>query len=205
MRHILLTRPDTVSRLPDLFDMRRWFDTLPNWMSGPFEGLRLEEEVVGDEYIVRAEAPGIDPERDCEVWIADGVLHIDVERTCATRDEDDGFRSEFRYGSFHRSVALPDGITAASVQATYTDGVLEVRLPIHASTGTVSKVPISTSRRTDGSDRGTTGATSGAMRAADTTNGERSLAESGGPAVDPEAPDPERLRTLPGENDTAVS
>ena len=44
--------------------------------------------------------------------------------------EKGGYRTEFRYGSFSRTLRLPEGATADDVKATYTDGVLEVRVPI---------------------------------------------------------------------------
>ncbi len=40
-----------------------------------------------------------------------------------------GYRSEFRYGSSMRSIALPAGVKEQDITATYKDGVLEVRAP----------------------------------------------------------------------------
>lgn len=40
------------------------------------------------------------------------------------------FRSEFHYGSFSRSIPLPDGVKDEDIKAGYTDGVLEVRTPL---------------------------------------------------------------------------
>ncbi|HYA67688.1 MAG TPA: Hsp20/alpha crystallin family protein, partial [Acidimicrobiales bacterium] len=42
----------------------------------------------------------------------------------------EGYRSEFRYGTFERDVLLPKGVTADDVSASYTDGILEVRVPM---------------------------------------------------------------------------
>ena len=124
--------------------MRRWFDTVPNWLA-PYDTIRVEEELRDDAYVVRAEAPGIDPDEDAEVWIADGVLHIEVERECETRATDGDFRSEFRYGSFQRAITLPEGVTPDDVKATYADGVLEVRLPKRAIESHRATVPITKS------------------------------------------------------------
>ncbi|MFZ9629581.1 MAG: Hsp20/alpha crystallin family protein [Ilumatobacteraceae bacterium] len=141
MKHATIARPEPAMRLPDLFDMRRWFDTVPSWFA-PYEAIRVEEELRDDAYVVRAEVPGIDPDEDAEIWIADGMLHIEVERECETRSTDGDFRSEFRYGSFERAIALPEGVTADDVKATYADGVLEVRLPKRAVESHRSTVPI---------------------------------------------------------------
>jgi HSP20 family protein len=121
--------------------MRRWFDTLPTWFA-PFEAMRLEEEMLEDAYVVRAEMPGIDPDKDADVWMADGMLHIKVERTMEERTDKDGFHTEFGYGSFHRAVSLPKGVTPAEVKASYKDGVLEVRVPLHKTEQPVDKVQI---------------------------------------------------------------
>jgi len=126
----------------DFPDMRRWFDTLPMRLS-PFEAMKVEEEMEDGVFVVRAEMPGINPEKDAEVWVADGMLHVRAERKQEKKEEKEGiFRSEFSYGSFHRAVALPKGALAKDVKATYKDGVLEVRLPVQTAEEQVAKVPI---------------------------------------------------------------
>ncbi|MDQ1521541.1 MAG: hypothetical protein QOI55_2614 [Actinomycetota bacterium] len=45
------------------------------------------------------------------------------------RRDDAGYRSEFRYGSFVRNIALPAGVDADDIHASYKDGILEVRIP----------------------------------------------------------------------------
>ena len=93
--------------------------------------LRVEEFMDDKTMVVRAEIPGIDPDKDVEVAIVDGELRITAERQQKTEHkEKDSYRSEFQYGSFTRTVALPEGTTEADVSATYTDGVLEVRVPV---------------------------------------------------------------------------
>ena len=98
------------------------------------EPIRVEELVEDDNLVIRAELPGIDPDKDVEVSISGGILHIAATRTEKVEHKDiNGFRSEFRYGSFVRSIALPAGTYETAVVATYTDGILEVRLPIAAT------------------------------------------------------------------------
>jgi HSP20 family protein len=93
--------------------------------------IRVEEEVKGGILTVRAEVPGVNPEKDVEVTLSEGQLQIRAERHEKTEQKDTGnFRSEFRYGSFFRSVPLHKGVKGEDITATYKDGVLEVRAPI---------------------------------------------------------------------------
>lgn len=111
----------------DLMDaLDRLFDS----QSGPAP-IRIEEFVDGKNHVVRAEMPGVDPDKDVEVTIEDGFLRIRAERQEKEEHQDKGrFRSEFRYGSFSRTVPLPDDVKEEDIRATYTNGVLEVRTPL---------------------------------------------------------------------------
>ncbi|KIC67964.1 Hsp20/alpha crystallin family protein [Pseudarthrobacter phenanthrenivorans] len=135
-------------------DLMKWFDTRRSPMDvieRLFEGdmgtsaIRVEEMVDGNTLVVRAELPGIDPEKDVDVTVADGVLTIKGERQeKKEHKEKDSYRSEFRYGSFVRRLALPSGVQQSDVKASYKDGVLEVRAPLPEQgqeTG-ASKIPI---------------------------------------------------------------
>ena len=110
--------------LPDRW--KKFFDFAPdgeNWM-------RVEEIHEDDTLIVRAELPGVDPDKDVDISISDGVLHIEGRREESTEDKKEGScRSEFRYGKFSRDLALPKGVESKQVKATYRDGILEVRIP----------------------------------------------------------------------------
>jgi Hsp20/alpha crystallin family len=69
--------------------------------------------------------PGSTPDNDVEVTVSDGTLSIKAERREETKlDEKLGFRSEFRYGSYTRTIGLPIGATEEDVKATYRDGIL---------------------------------------------------------------------------------
>jgi HSP20 family protein len=138
-------------------DLMKWFDTRRSPMDvieRLFEGdmgtsaIRVEEMVDGNTLVVRAELPGIDPEKDVDVTVADGVLTIKGERQeKKEHKEKDSYRSEFRYGSFVRRLALPSGVQQSDVKASYKDGVLEVRAPLPEQgqeTG-ASKIPITRS------------------------------------------------------------
>ena len=97
----------------------------------PASWLRVEEFVEDDTLVVRAELPGIDPEKDVDISVVNGSLRIRATREEKTEHkEKDSYRSEFHYGSFVREVALPEGSDESDVTATYVDGVLEVRVPV---------------------------------------------------------------------------
>ena len=55
-------------------------------LAGP--AIRIEEFLDGKDYVVRAELPGVDPEKDVHVMVEDGVLRIKVERSEEQRTED---------------------------------------------------------------------------------------------------------------------
>lgn len=126
--------------LPELFNWLRWpeYRFFPEQLWGE-SSLRIEEYTEGDTMVLRAELPGVDPDTDVEVTVADGMLTIRAERTEETHagDARKGYRSEFRYGALVRTVPLPAGVDATDVKATYTDGILEIRLPI----GTLTEKP----------------------------------------------------------------
>ena len=129
-------------RWPDLF-ARRW----PESFSGiPFvdEGFRMEQFVEDDgTIVVRGELPGLDPEADITITIDGNRLTISGEREEHHDDQHDGgYRSEFRYGSFERTVRLPAGAKTDEVTADYTDGILAVRVPVDTETPEVTTVPI---------------------------------------------------------------
>jgi HSP20 family protein len=98
--------------------------------------------------MVRIELPGIDPEKDVQISVQDGVLCVSGERPHDAATERGGYyRREAAYGAFERSIPLPEGAKAEDITASYDNGVLEVvipkaaqlaepmRIPVHASNG----------------------------------------------------------------------
>lgn len=134
------------ARRPDW--LPQWMFTIPDvWSAfGVEHALRIEERRDGDDLVVRAELPGIDPDEDVEITVDDGVLCIRGERRLHREDADDeGFRSEFSYGSFVRRLPVPRSTTDADVVATYDDGILEVRVPRwdgEDSGSTATRIPV---------------------------------------------------------------
>jgi HSP20 family molecular chaperone IbpA len=104
--------------------------------------MRLEDEMKDGRYQVRAEIPGVDPEKDIDITLRDGQLTIKAERS--ERKEFDG-RSEFSYGSFVRTVSLPMAADEDDVKATYDKGILTVSVAVSESKAAEKHVPIAAS------------------------------------------------------------
>lgn len=80
---------------------------------------------------VKAELPGMEQE-DIDVLLDERMLTICGEKREEREDKDrkrNVYVSELSYGSFHRSIPLPDGINRDKVKATFKRGVLDLRLP----------------------------------------------------------------------------
>ena len=92
--------------------------------------IRVEEYRQDGTLVIRADLPGIDPDKDVELTVSGGMLHIKAERHEEEKREEKGYlRREVRYGSLSRSLPLPAGVTGAGITAAYKDGVLEIRIP----------------------------------------------------------------------------
>jgi HSP20 family protein len=108
--------------------------------------IRVEEEIEDNVLTIRAELPGVDPDKDIEIAVTDGNLQIRAERKESSERKDGGnYRSEFRYGSMFRSIPLPRGVKEEDITASYKDGVLQVKAPMPESgTGSGKQtIPIS--------------------------------------------------------------
>ena len=122
------------SRLDRLLD--EWMRTPPmrRLLGGeaPREELiRVDEYRQDDTQVIRAELPGIDPERDVQLTVSAGMLTIHAERRIEQKSEKEGWtRRELRYGSFTRSLPLAPGASEDDIKADYKDGVLEIRVPV---------------------------------------------------------------------------
>ena len=112
-------------------DFRGPFMDVFEWLESPWTVLRpaashpmrVEDYVEDGTYVLRAELPGVDPDKDIEVTVFKGILTISAHR----QEENEGkHRSEFRYGAFARSVALPERADEDHIRASYDSGILEV-------------------------------------------------------------------------------
>ena len=124
-------------------DLRDWFDPFAMLEWRPkldFHPIRIEDRFEDDAYVLSAEMPGIDPEHDVELVVADGTLTILAERSAEKHDKR---HTEFRYGAFSRAVRLPAGAKEEEVTASYSGGILTVRVPLAKPPKAASrKIPV---------------------------------------------------------------
>jgi HSP20 family protein len=123
----LLVKPEPFSREVDrLFDAffgadresagRRWIP--------PMDLVEAE-----DHFVLKADLPGLS-EADVSIEVQDGTLTISGERKTEHEAHERGwYRVERSFGSFSRSLTLPDGIDAERIDAEFDRGVLEIRIP----------------------------------------------------------------------------
>ncbi|HEX2054725.1 MAG TPA: Hsp20/alpha crystallin family protein [Actinomycetota bacterium] len=96
-----------------------------------------------NDLVIRAELPGVDPEKDVDISVADGMLRIHGERRYEHRDEKENyFRMETSYGAFDRSIPLPEGVNVDDIKAVHRNGVLEVIVPGGAQIAPTKKIAV---------------------------------------------------------------
>jgi len=89
----------------------------------------VDVQEVGNEYLVKADLPDVKRE-DVKVTFEDGVLTLEGERKLEKEEKAGKFHKvERAYGKFVRRFAMPSEIDSGKVEATFKDGVLNVRLP----------------------------------------------------------------------------
>jgi HSP20 family protein len=82
-----------------------------------------------NELTIKADLPGLQ-RNDVKVDITDNELYIQGERKHEHEEEREGYyRSERGYGSFYRTIPLPEGAITDQAKATFKNGVLEIRMP----------------------------------------------------------------------------
>ena len=132
-----------VDRLFDSF-FREPFGALdwPSWGAGRWSPA-VDVAENDKEVTVRAELPGIDP-KDLEVSVLGNQLVLSGEKKESSETKEKGFyHSETRYGSFHRTVPLPEGLDTEHVDAQYANGVLTLHLKKTAPT-TAKRIEVKT-------------------------------------------------------------
>jgi HSP20 family protein len=103
-------------RSPVPSEMRRWIP--------PMDLLETE-----DSFVLRADLPGMTQE-EVKIELEDNVLMLSGERRADHEKRQEGFyRLERAFGSFSRSLTLPQGVDPDGVTASFDRGVLEVRIP----------------------------------------------------------------------------
>lgn len=121
----------TLSRMRDDFDdlvRRVWNDPWSIANLGGESMPRMDMSETDDDVMLRFELPGVKAE-EVDISMSGNVLTLRGEKS-ETREEKRGncTYSERSFGSFSRSVQIPTTVNPESVEATYNDGVLTVRL-----------------------------------------------------------------------------
>jgi HSP20 family protein len=101
--------------------------------------IRVEDELDEGRYEVHAEIPGVDPAKDIDITVHDGLLTIKAVRSQTVESHG---RSEFSYGAFARSVPLPAGADVDDVKATYEKGILTISVPVPNGNPTAKHIEI---------------------------------------------------------------
>jgi HSP20 family protein len=117
-------------------EMSRWMNQVTGGTASPGNGGSTSTWLppvdvweTEDELVLSFDLPGI-PEDKISVEVDENVLVVSGERERTGETSDDRFyRFERRFGTFSRSVALPQGVDDGSIKADFKDGVLEVRVP----------------------------------------------------------------------------
>ena len=89
----------------------------------------LDVSETKDEYVVKAEIPGIDP-KDIDISLSDGMLTIKGEKKQEKEEKEENYHLvERSYGTFTRSIQLSGEVQAEKIKAEYKNGILKVVLP----------------------------------------------------------------------------
>ena len=80
-------------------------------------------------YEIKLAVPGMNKE-DFDLDINDGVLIISGDRKFEKKEDSKNYHSvETQYGKFSRTFNLPDHVVASKIDATYTNGILNINIP----------------------------------------------------------------------------
>ena len=128
---------DEMDRMFDTMTHRGWLrpfhDMWPEWVGfGETFGRSTPQVDVIDrdeEILVRAEVPGVD-KKDLKVDLTGRQLRIQGERKKEeTQEKGELVRSEIAWGTFTRTIGLPEDLDVEKVKADFKDGILEIHLP----------------------------------------------------------------------------
>ena len=130
------------ARMTPAFDATKF--AFPEWSE--FEKTmwspKIEVLKNNGEMTVRADLPGLKRE-DIDIEITDGALVLSGERKEKSEEKKEGFyRSERSYGSFYRSIPVPEAVSPENAKATFDNGVLEVKIALPAAESNSHKIEI---------------------------------------------------------------
>ena len=119
-----------------MFGEPGWPFRWPFFALRQFEGAAWAPEIdvfeKDNRLVTRLDLPGVKKE-NLKVEVTDGMLNISGEKKNETEEKTENYyRQEREYGTFYRTVPLPEGVRFEEVKATFADGVLEVSVPLPA-------------------------------------------------------------------------
>ena len=118
----MLSLRNTMDRLFDNFMME------PTW-SNENMGMAMDVSENDNEFLVKASLPGVKPE-DIDITLNNNTLTIKGESKSDEEKEGEHYHMrERRFGTFSRSISLPNSVKADDISANYEDGILTLRLP----------------------------------------------------------------------------
>jgi HSP20 family protein len=117
-----------LSELPDVMSLFGW--PFGGAITEPADFLTNTEAYFKDGHLViRAELAGVDP-KNVDVSLAGRTLTIKGERKAPEIPQDDRLFGEIVYGTFERTVTVPEGLNADRIQAVWHNGTLEITIPV---------------------------------------------------------------------------
>ena len=145
--HMVLRNGGREPRTTDVWGLQSDINRLFDAFMLPFEGTgtkrdlspKLDVAETKDKYEIKAELPGMD-EKDIDLSMDDGVLTISGEKKTETQSDDKGYYlKECSYGSFSRSIRLPENIADDRIAAKFDKGVLMIDVPKKEPTAAKSR------------------------------------------------------------------
>lgn len=137
MSHLILRKNEIEPRTNDVWGLQSDINRLFDAFMSPLERTEVKNTLspkldiaeLKDKYEIKAELPGMD-EKDINLSVEDGLLTISGEKKAETEEKDKGYYlKECSYGSFSRSVRLPDNIADDKISAQFRKGVLFIDMP----------------------------------------------------------------------------
>lgn len=101
--------------------------------------IRTEDFVEDGRYVIRADLPGVDPARDIDVSVHQGMIEIKAFRRDDLKRRQ---RAEIPYGLFRRLMPLPDHADGGTLTTRYTNGVLEVAVDLPGALSPIRPMPL---------------------------------------------------------------
>lgn len=136
MSHLILRKHDMEPRTNDVWGLQSDINRLFDAFMGPFNGEeanalspKLDIAELKDKFEIKAELPGID-EKDINLSVDEGVLTISGEKKVENEEKNKNYYlKECSYGTFSRSIKLPDNVADEKIGAHFNKGVLIIDMP----------------------------------------------------------------------------